>query len=123
MKARILKFEHWLIAWCLCWMLLGCASQAFKSDLSEEERKEDLTFLATVFAKRERSFTAESRAEFEKRLAVVKSGVGSMSHDAFIAGIQWTVAAADNGHTEALAHEHQRLRLPPAASNRTSRSH
>lgn len=83
-----------------------------KRDLSESERREDLTYLATEFAHRERSFTPQTRAEFDHRLAVVESRAGAMSHDEFVAGIQWAVAAADNGHTEALGQEHQRLRLP-----------
>lgn len=104
----------WLTVSCVCWLALGCVDQATRSDLSVAERREDLAYLATVFADREQSFTTQSRAVFEARLAALESSVASMSHDAFIAGIQWAVAAADNGHTETLSHEHQRLRLPVA---------
>ena len=102
----------WLIALVLFWVLGGCAGQAIRSDLSEAEQREDLEYLATVFAQREQSFTPESRASFQARLVELDSRLGSMSHAEFIAGIQKAVVAADNGHTEALTHEHQRLRLP-----------
>lgn len=91
---------------------VGCGGPSTRSDLSPAERREDLDFVATEFVQREQSFNTESREVFEARLAVVESGAATLSHDTFIAGIQWSVAATDNGHTEALAHEHHRRRLP-----------
>jgi hypothetical protein len=41
----------------LCWVLGACAGHAIRSDLSEAQRREDLDYLATVFAEREQSFT------------------------------------------------------------------
>lgn len=92
--------------------LWGCAGSSVDSDLSEEERREDLVYVASVFAERERSFTPETRAIFDARLSEIDSRVDSLSHDEFVVAIQWAVSAADNGHTEVLSHEHQRLRLP-----------
>jgi hypothetical protein len=89
-------------AW-ICWLTVGCAAQATRSNLTRAERQEDLNMLAVDFAEREQSFTPRTRDIFEKRLAVLEAGIGSMSQGAFIAGIQWGVAAADNRHTEALA--------------------
>lgn len=96
----------------VCSALLGCAGPSPRSDLSEKERRDDLRYVATVFAERERSFTPETRAIFEQRISQIQSRADSLSHDEFVVGIQWAVAAADNGHTEVLSHEHQRLQLP-----------
>jgi len=102
---QLASYRFWLIGTWVCRMSLGCAGQPTRTDLTEAERREDLANLARVFAQREQSFTPQSRAAFESRLAAVQSDVASMSHDAFIAGIQWSVAAADNGHTEARSNE------------------
>jgi hypothetical protein len=83
---QLADFRFWLIGTWVCWMTPGCAGQPTRIDLTEAERREDLAYLADVFARREQSFTAQSRAAFESRLAAVQSEVGSMSHDAFIAG-------------------------------------
>jgi hypothetical protein len=110
--ALMVRNGRWLIASGLCTLLIGCTTPEVNRDLSAAERRDDLRYLATEFADREQSFTPLTRAEFDRRVAAVESRVDSLSHDEFIAGIQWAVAAADNGHTEVLSHEHQRLRLP-----------
>ncbi len=111
---RFLRVPGWLSLMVrgICWALGGCAGHSIRSNLSEEERREDLEYLATEFAEHEQSFTPESRATFQARLAEPESRLGTMSHDAFIAGVQWAIVAADNGHTEALTHEHHWLRIP-----------
>ena len=90
----------------------GCSAPQIRTDLIEAERREDLAFLSAEFGARERSFTPETRRDFEARIAATEARVAAMSHDEFIMALQWAVAAADNGHSEALVHEHQRLRLP-----------
>lgn len=97
---QLASYRFWLIGTWVRRMSLGCAGQRTGSDLTEAEIREDLACLAGVFAQREQSFTPQSRVAFGSRLAAVQSDVASMSHDAFIAGIQWSVAAAENGHTE-----------------------
>lgn len=77
-------------------LLSSCAGQPIRSDLSEAERREDLQFVATVFAEREQSFTPESRALFEARVAEIGARITTMSRAEFVAGIQWAVAAAGN---------------------------
>lgn len=81
----------------VCVAVSGCASQNIKADLTERERRADLDYLATVFADREQSFTLTTRALFEERLASVEAHVSSMTHDEFLMGIQWVVAAATTG--------------------------
>lgn len=102
-----------LSAWTLAVLVLaGCAGRTIRTDLSPAEKRRDLEYLAAEFVQRERSLTPETLALFDERVATIMAGVDSLSHDQFLIGIQWAVAAAGNGHTEALTHEHQRLRLP-----------
>ena len=109
---RRFRIQILLLVMSVCAVFSGCASPEIRDDLTERERRADLDYLASVFADREQSFTDTTRALFEERLASVEARVGSVTHDQFLIGVQWAVAAADNGHTEALTHEHQRLRLP-----------
>ncbi len=102
---------------CLMGLALGCAlSACTRGDTpggpSLAERQADLAFLAEEFAEREQSFTPQTRALFDARIAEIDGRLESLSDDEFLAAVQWAVAAADNGHTETLTHEKQRLRLP-----------
>lgn len=54
-------------------VLHGCSGPAPRSDLTPDERREDLSFVATVFAQRERSFTPQTRATFEARIEDIDS--------------------------------------------------
>ena len=57
----------WLCRLFLVLAVAGCSPPQTRGDLTEAERREDLAFLSTEFAARERSFTPETRRAFEAR--------------------------------------------------------
>lgn len=93
-------------------VLSGCAGHTIGTGLTAAEMRSDLEYLGATFPERERSFTTATLALFRERLAALSARADTLSQNQFVMGLQWAVAAADNGHTEALVHEHQRLRLP-----------
>jgi hypothetical protein len=93
-------------------LLAACAAPDPEMDLSERAYREDLAVLAERFPRQERSLTGITRGRFERRVAELRTRTASMTPEAFIMGVQWAVAAADNAHTKALVEQLLPLRLP-----------
>lgn len=93
-------------------LLVACAAPPVKTDLTAQEMREDVAYFRAAFLDREASLTPETRRAFKTAADDLAARAETLTHSGFVMGVQQLAGIADNAHTEALAHEHLRLRLP-----------
>jgi len=87
----------------VCMFVLGLGSEIAPAQSVEEGRRGDLAIFRREFFARDSSYSAENRAEAERRLRALESKPASLTAAQFELELARIVALADNGHTNSPA--------------------
>jgi hypothetical protein len=87
----------------VCILALGLSAATAQAQSVEEGRRNDLVVFRREFFARDSSYSAEHRAEAERRLRALESKPGSLTPAQFELELARIVALADNGHTNSPA--------------------